>query len=272
MGAPEALSKGEALLKKGRAEEGAKLLERALEADPSGKSGKRAARILADHYAGLKMERRSLGFLLRSDLTAKEREEAEARVKEVAAKVFTGAPSSEDLFVTVARGETLERIARRCGSTPECIARVNAVKDMHRVVEGQKLKVLRGTFRILVEKAPRRLTLLLDAVPVRTYSVGIGADGKTPTALFTIEEKLTDPPWTPPGRQPLPYGHPDNILGTRWMGFNRTAEFSGFGIHGTTRPESVGQATSNGCVRMLNTDVEELFDLVPRGTVVEIRE
>lgn len=249
-----------------------RLLERALEADPEGKAGKRAAKLLSEHFAALKMERRALGFRLRSDLSAKEREEAEARAREIAAKVFSSAPSAEDASVSVAKDETLGAIARRFGTTPECVARVNGILDMNRVVEGQRLKVVRGSFRILVEKGPRRLTLLLDSVPVRTYTVGIGADGKTPTARFVIEEKLTEPPWTPPGRPPLPYGHPDNILGTRWMGFNRTAEHSGFGIHGTTRPDSVGQATSNGCVRMLNADVEELFDLVPRGTAVEIRD
>ena len=272
LAAPEALSRGEALLKKGQAEEGARLLERALEADPDGKAGKRAARLLADHYAALKMERRALGYRLRSELTAKEREEAEAKAKEIGSRIFGGAPSPEDASVPVAKDETLGGIAKRFGTTPECLARVNGIKDMHRIVEGQRLKVIRGTFRVLVEKGPRRLTLLLDGVPVRSYPVGIGADGKTPTARFVIEEKLTDPPWSPPGRAPIPFGHPDNILGTRWMGFNRSAEYSGFGIHGTTRPDSVGKATSNGCVRMLNEDVEELFDLVPRGTAVEIRD
>ena len=272
LGAGEALSRGEALLKEGQEGEAVPLLERALEADPSGKAGKRAAQLLSARYAALKMERKSLGYRLRSDLSAREREEAEAKSKEIAGKVFGSAPSPEDVSVVVAKDEKLGSIAKRFGTTPECIKRVNGLLDVNRIVEGQRLKVIRGTFRILVEKGVRRLTLMLDGVPVRNYPVGIGADGKTPTTRFVIEEKLTDPPWTPPGRAPLPYGHPDNILGTRWMGFNRTADYSGFGIHGTTLNDSIGKATSNGCVRMLNADVEELFDLVPRGTVVEIRD
>ena len=92
------------------------------------------------------------------------------------------------------------------------------------------------------------------------------------TFTFTIEEKVPEPPWSPPGRTPLPYGHPENILGTRWMGFKPTPEYAGFGIHGTTKDETIGEAASNGCVRMHNADVEELFDLIPRGTLVEIRD
>ncbi len=45
---------------------------------------------------------------------------------------------------------------------------------------------------------------------------------------------------------------------------------NGHGIHGTNQPSSIGQATSNGCVRMSNADVEQLFDLVSVGTRVTI--
>lgn len=44
----------------------------------------------------------------------------------------------------------------------------------------------------------------------------------------------------------------------------------GYGIHGTDQPESIGQAVSHGCVRMLNRDIEELYPRVPIGTMVNI--
>jgi lipoprotein-anchoring transpeptidase ErfK/SrfK len=50
------------------------------------------------------------------------------------------------------------------------------------------------------------------------------------------------------------------------MGFN----LDGYGIHGTIHPDMIGQPVSAGCVRMLNNDVEELFDIVPEGTRVLI--
>ena len=44
----------------------------------------------------------------------------------------------------------------------------------------------------------------------------------------------------------------------------------GYGIHGTNEPELIGQQVSHGCIRMLNEDVEELFDVVSIGTPVSI--
>jgi lipoprotein-anchoring transpeptidase ErfK/SrfK len=57
-----------------------------------------------------------------------------------------------------------------------------------------------------------------------------------------------------------------NPLGTRWMGL--TAK--GYGIHGTNAPKSIGKAASHGCIRVRASDLEELFDLVSVGIVVEI--
>ena len=44
----------------------------------------------------------------------------------------------------------------------------------------------------------------------------------------------------------------------------------GYGIHGTTDPVSIGTQATQGCVRMLNNEVEELFDILPEGTEVVI--
>ena len=93
----------------------------------------------------------------------------------------------------------------------------------------------------------------------------------TPEGDFEIATKLKNPPWYRRGER-IEYGDPRNILGTRWIGFRDTAEYQGYGIHGTTKPESIGKAQSDGCIRMLNGDVEELFGLVTIGTPVIIKE
>jgi lipoprotein-anchoring transpeptidase ErfK/SrfK len=63
------------------------------------------------------------------------------------------------------------------------------------------------------------------------------------------------------------FGDPENILGTRWMGFK---EMTSYGVHGTTQPETVPGKKSAGCVRMLNADVEEVYDFAIGGTKVTI--
>ena len=270
--AAEALSKGESLSKGGKADEALPLLERALEADPVGSTGQKAAGLLAGLHEAKGHPRKALGFRLRSNLSAKERAEAEVKTKEIAAQALGATPSPDDLVVTVGAGDTLGAIAKRHGTTVECLQRINGILDPARIRLGQKIKVVQGTWRVLVEKSAFRLTLFLDNVPVRTYAVGIGTEKKTPAASFVVEEKIPSPNWYPPGKPVVPFGSPENPLGTRWLGFKPTAEFSGLGIHGTAKDASIGTASSNGCVRMHNAEVEELFDFVPRGTVVEIKD
>ena len=104
---------------------------------------------------------------------------------------------------------------------------------------------------------------------LRTYPIAVGRV-VAPTQLgeTTITNKVVNPTYYPPqwyakGLEPIPPG-PDNPVGTRWLGLG----FPGYGIHGTNDPLSIGKAVSQGCIRMHNTDVEELADLVSVGTPV----
>jgi lipoprotein-anchoring transpeptidase ErfK/SrfK len=66
----------------------------------------------------------------------------------------------------------------------------------------------------------------------------------------------------------VPYGDPENPLGTRWIGLENS---QGLGIHGTWEPETIGTMASDGCIRLANQAVEELFEIIPRGSVVLVR-
>ena len=59
---------------------------------------------------------------------------------------------------------------------------------------------------------------------------------------------------------------PENVLGTRWLGL----DVSGYGIHGTVEPQSLGKQVTQGCVRMANNEVEELYTYIPVGTEVTV--
>ena len=77
--------------------------------------------------------------------------------------------------------------------------------------------------------------------------------------------KIINPTWYKAGAV-VPPGSSKNILGTRWLGLS----LQGYGIHGTTDPDSIGKQATAGCVRMLNNDVEELYIIVPAGTEVTV--
>ena len=82
---------------------------------------------------------------------------------------------------------------------------------------------------------------------------------------FKIVNRIKNPPWYTKDRV-IPSESPENILGSRWLGISKES----YGIHGTIDPESVGQQSTDGCIRMINPDVEELFAVVPVGTEVTI--
>lgn len=81
-----------------------------------------------------------------------------------------------------------------------------------------------------------------------------------------------DPIWERKGYEPIQPGDPKNVLGSRWMKLKpiegTVMVGSGYGIHGTTQPDSVGTPASQGCIRMKNNQVEELFDIIPDTKVV----
>ncbi|WP_160677484.1 L,D-transpeptidase [Clostridium sp. C8-1-8] len=112
----------------------------------------------------------------------------------------------------------------------------------------------RATYRITINTADHTLTLYKNDIVFKSYPVAVGkASTPTPKGTFKIINKAVNP------------GGP---FGSRWMGLNATS--GDYGIHGTNNPSSIGKNISNGCIRMFNNNVIELFNLVPIGTVVKI--
>jgi len=119
--------------------------------------------------------------------------------------------------------------------------------------------------RILVSSLARKLALIENDHVVKTYPVAVGAASTpSPTGIFAVVNRIPHPTWYQPGKV-VPPGK-NNPLGTRWMGLS----LKGFGIHGTNSPRSIGRAASHGCIRMRNRDVEELFEFIREGDVVEL--
>jgi LysM repeat protein len=161
-------------------------------------------------------------------------------------------------------GDTLNKIARAFKTTTELIMKSNNIADS-RIIPGRKIKVWDEPFKIFVDKSQNILLLKCDEEVVKTYTVSTGKNNCTPVGTFKITSKLPDPTWFKAGAA-VPPGSPDNVLGTRWMGF----DLPGYGIHGTTEPKELGKQVTQGCVRLANSDVEELYSIVPLGTEVTI--
>ena len=119
--------------------------------------------------------------------------------------------------------------------------------------------------RVVVSIPDCKLALIENNRLVRVYAVAVGADvSPSPVGTFRIVNRLTNPTYYRRGKV-IPAGA-SNPLGTRWMGL----DIKGIGIHGTAEPASIGHRRSHGCIRMLNRDVEELFERLRPGDIVEL--
>jgi len=124
---------------------------------------------------------------------------------------------------------------------------------------------------IAINKTKRILTLYEGKTVSKKYPVAIGSPSTlTPDGKHTIVLKIVNPDWGGGGyAKPVEGGSPYNPLGYRWIGLSLGGGGE-YGIHGNNSPYSIGTDASHGCVRMINSDVEELFDIVSDGVPVWI--
>ena len=129
---------------------------------------------------------------------------------------------------------------------------------------------------IIISTAERHLYLIQGNGRALRYGIGVGRDGFQWQGLVNITRKAEWPDWTPPpemiARQPyLPRfmaGGPGNPLGARAMYLGTTV----YRIHGTNQPWTIGTKISSGCFRLVNADVADLYERVPVGTKVVVRQ
>lgn len=190
---------------------------------------------------------------------------AQPKMEELGMKMlFSSAVDSYSKEYIVQSGDSLAKIAKVFGTTIELIKKSNGLSSDN-IRQGHRLKVVTAKFSVVVDKSQNILLLKQNDEVLKTYKVATGTNNCTPVGTFSVTTKLVDPVWYKTGAA-VPPGSPENILGTRWMGLSR----EGYGIHGTTDPSSLGKQATAGCVRMLNSDVEELYDILPAGTEVTI--
>lgn len=146
------------------------------------------------------------------------------------------------------------------------------VEVMEKYVEGQ----------IIVVPSHHLLYWIDRKASAMRYGVGVGKAGLEFSGQAVIQRKAEWPSWRPTNemiaREPHKYekfkdgvpGGPRNPLGARALYLYENGIDTYFRIHGTTQPGSIGRSVSNGCIRMINEHVIDLYDRVPVGTVVTV--
>ncbi len=135
---------------------------------------------------------------------------------------------------------------------------------------------------IVVDPDNHFLYLVQSRSTARRYGVGVGKAGRSFRGTAQIKRKAKWPSWTPTQnmirREPQKYaryasgvpGGPGNPLGARALYLYKGGRDTYYRIHGTTQPSSIGRSVSNGCIRMLNEHVADLYERVPLGSRVVV--
>lgn len=136
----------------------------------------------------------------------------------------------------------------------------------------------RGT--IVIDPKKRHLYLIESSRTARRYTIAVGREGLAFSGSATIGDKQEWPRWTPTKemqqREPGKYGRYkdgmdgglNNPLGARAIYLHQGRQDTYIRIHGTNQPQTIGSASSNGCFRMINDHVIDLYNRVRMGAKV----
>ena len=188
---------------------------------------------------------------------------------------------------TVQPGELPSRIARRYSIGSGFLAYLNEGYDERRLQAGQKLKVLDlsgdDAFILIVDRDRHRVSAWCaapdtdDWVLMAYVPVGLGApETPTPSGTTRVTKRVLNPEWTDPvSGQVFAPDDPGNLLGGYWMALDAEGlgGRKGIGLHGYTGEEPqawIGKNRSNGCIRMLQADIDRIYHLAVEGSSVRI--
>ena len=176
---------------------------------------------------------------------------------------------------TVAAGDNMQKIANKFDVTVGFLQRLNHISDPRRLRLGASLKVARGPFHAIVNKTTFTIDLYqgkpdqTGSVFVKRLRVGLGENDSTPPGLWKIGDKLVNPVYynsRDTGPRVINADDPQNPLGERYLALvgvqGPSVGKEGYAIHGTIDPSSVGKKMSLGCVRLLNEDVNLVYDML----------
>lgn len=138
----------------------------------------------------------------------------------------------------------------------------------------------RGT--IVIDTSARYLYLVESSSSARRYAIAVGREGLEFKGTAKVGDKQEWPRWIPTldmqKREPKKYGQykdgmpggPDNPLGARAIYLYQGKKDTHIRIHGTNQPQTIGTNSSNGCFRMVNDHVMDLYGRVKMGTQVVV--
>lgn len=216
--------------------------------------------------------------LLSVPLTFNQQQAVKAQLANLSTKwLFSRDPYTGDTLTStykVQPGDLLSQVAKQYKVPHEILMTINNIRRPENLRAGETIKIINGPFHAIIYRSIFTLDLYLgNKTYVRSYKVGLGEQGlETPTGKWRVKSggKLVKPTWRDPttGRTYIA-SDPDYPLGSRYIaleGLEGNAKGrTGIAIHGTKEPETIGTRSSRGCVRLLNGEAIELYNMLTAG-------
>ena len=188
--------------------------------------------------------------------------------------LFSNREMPEKARHRVVSGDLISRLAKRYGTTQAYLLQANGIDRPDRLRVGREIWVLdKPAFELTVFKQTATAVLVLNGQFCKRYAIGLGPAADIPSGTYAVRNKVLEPTYRLPDGVEVPFGHPQNILGTRWITLSATGATPParlLGLHGTWDVSSLGRTSDAGRVRFKNADIEELCVLLPEGTPVFI--
>ncbi|BCH24943.1 L,D-transpeptidase [Mesorhizobium sp. L-8-3] len=192
-------------------------------------------------------------------------------------------PENRDIFSTLFGGQPRQQLLPETRALDAALAARDARKQfkVKSDFEPQQVSLSgykRGT--IVIDTSTRYLYLVESGSSARRYAIAVGREGLEFKGSATVGDKQEWPRWIPTldmqKREPKKYGQykdgmpggPDNPLGARAIYLYQGKKDTHIRIHGTNQPQTIGTNSSNGCFRMVNEHVKDLYNRVRMGTEV----
>ncbi|MEI6832273.1 MAG: TIGR00730 family Rossman fold protein [Candidatus Omnitrophota bacterium] len=176
------------------------------------------------------------------------------------------------VFYQVKEPVSLKDLSKKLNMTPQLLKRLNNLHS-DTLANEQTLKIVNLGYKIIISRMDKKLYFCDDnGRLIREYPIGVGKKKtKTPLGIFEVTERLERKAYwyKPHSSKKVPYGNKNYPFGKLGI-FVRIGP--SIGMHSTSWPESIGKEESDGCIRMKNEDVEEIYYFVPLGTKVIIKE
>lgn len=178
-----------------------------------------------------------------------------------------------DTLVTtysVMGGDNLGAIGSKYKVPHQILVKINALSSDRALRAGSNIKVVKGPFHAIVDCSSFTMDLYLQNTFVKSYRIGIGKkESVTPLGRWRVKagKKMVQPPWLDKAAGKIYHASDaDYPLGARWIEIEGLDEDNkhrtGIALHGTKEPESIGTMCSNGCIRLINEEIIEVFGML----------